>query len=168
MFKYEINFKSSGVQVGDPSLIKEVDSLPYGIKTPLSLGDGRSGIFTMNFDPLSQIEDNLKNLILTNHGERLGNYSYGCNLRSLTTELTSRDDYDQMAMERISSAIRKFMPFVELSTFTSDFGGADSATAGPSQGVPQSMARIDMRIKYSVPRLKVGERSLEVSLYCIG
>ena len=168
MIKHEISFKSSGVQVADPTLIKTVDPSPYGIKTPLSLGEGRSGIFTMHFNPLSQIEDNLRNLILTNHGERLGNFTYGCNLRPLTTELSNQDDFDQLAMERISSSVKRYMSFVELSTFTSDFGGTQSATAGPEQGVAKGMTRVDMRIKYSIPRLRVGERSLEISLYCIG
>ena len=41
-------------------------------------------LFKMNTDPTVQIADNLKNLILTNFGERLGRYSIGCNFTTLT------------------------------------------------------------------------------------
>ena len=53
--KFEINFKSSGVQRGDKNLLKEVQSIPYGIKTPIELGFGRSGIFQMNLKLFSLI-----------------------------------------------------------------------------------------------------------------
>ena len=85
----------------------------YGIKTPLQLGEGRSGIFQMHFNSVENIDDNLKNLILTNSGERLGNYGYGANLRPLVSELSHArlDDFDTIAMESISRAVKKYMPF---------------------------------------------------------
>jgi phage baseplate assembly protein W len=168
MGKAEICFKSCGTQVGDPSLLKTVDPKPYGIKTPVQLGEGRSGIFQMHFNPVEQIDDNLKNLILTNSGERLGNYGYGANLRPLVAEVSAREDFDAMAMDSISRAVQKYMPFVELSTFSSDFGGTDGATPGGQDGVPLSMTRVDLLVKFSVPKLRIGERALNVSLLCIG
>ena len=164
--KREITFKSAGIQTGDPSLLKTVDPTPFGIKTPIDLGTGRSGIFQMHFNPISQIDDNLRNLILTNNGERLGNYAYGANLRPLTTELSALDDFDSIAMDRISAAVKKFMPFVELSTFSSD--AAKIASSAIKEGTIQSMATISLSIKYSIPRIRVGERSLDILIYCIG
>jgi len=160
--KYAINFKGSGIQVSDPSLVKKIDSPPVGIKTPLQLGEGRSGIFTMHFNPISQVDDNLRNLILTNHGDRLGNYNYGANLQPLLTELTSHEDFDQIAMERISDAVRAFMPFVELGTFSS------TAIDDPWIGVSKATATIEMTLKFSIPSLRVGERPLKISLNCMG
>jgi phage baseplate assembly protein W len=160
--KFDINFKGSGVRVGDQSLSQKIDSIPYGIKTPIQVGEGRSGIFKMHFDPISQVDDNLKNLILTNHGERLGNFGYGANLRSLTTELTSQDDFDKIAMERISFAVKQFMPFVELGTFSSN------PVTSPWTGVAKSMAKVDITVKFSIPSLRIGERELNISLHCIG
>ena len=169
MGKRELSFRSVGEQVGNPDLLTPVKPVPYGIKTPLSLGTGMSGIFEMHYNPISQIEDNFRNLILTNHGERLGNHSYGANLRPLTMELSSLDDFDTIAMERISRAVRNHMPFVELSSFSSDFGGSSGgATSGPKDGVATGMTRIDMKIKYSVPQLRVIDRSILVSIYCSG
>tara|TARA_Y100000310_G_scaffold282472_1_gene303742 strand:+ start:1411 stop:1917 length:507 start_codon:yes stop_codon:yes gene_type:complete len=168
MGKREISFRSVGEQTGDPDLLKEVSTVPYGIRTPIALGTGRSGIFEMHYDPVSQIEDNLRNLILTNHGERLGNHSYGGNLRILTAELSSLDDFDTIAMESIRKAVTTSMPFVELSSFSSDFGGTPGATPGPKDGVPAGMTRVDMRIKYAVPQLRVIDRVMSVSIYCAG
>ena len=63
-----IKFKSSGIQTNNPDLLKKIESPPVGIKTPLALGTGRSGIFQMNFNSFDQVADNLKNLILMNSG----------------------------------------------------------------------------------------------------
>jgi phage baseplate assembly protein W len=168
MAKRDITFRSVGVQQGDPGLEKEINIRGFGIKTPIEIGTGRSGIFEMHFNAVSQAEDNLRNLILTNHGERLGNHGYGANLRTLTTEVSSIDDFDTIAMERIRNAVTKHMPFVELSSFSSDFGGTSGASAGPSDGVPAGMTRINMRIKYRIPQLRSPERAIEISMYCVG
>jgi len=165
--KHEIIFKSSGVKRGSPDLLKTVDPKPYGIKTPLQIGEGRSGIFQMHFNPVEQIDDNLKNLILTNSGERIGNYGYGANLRPLLSELNNIMDFDSVAMESISTAVRKFMPFIELSTFASDVGGTQNAVPGPQEGVPVSMTKVNIVVKYSVPKLRLGERALSISILCI-
>jgi phage baseplate assembly protein W len=160
----EISFKSSGIKVSDPSLQKVVNNPPVGIKTPLEIGTGRSGIFQMHFDPVAQIDDNLKNLILTNKGERLGNYSYGADLKRLTTELTAHDDFDALAMTKINKAVKQFMPFVELDSFQSSFG----KTIDKNNSIKGSITKIDLIVRYGIPQLKVTGRVISVSLYCIG
>ena len=61
------------------------------------------------------------------------------------------------------------MPFVELSSFSSDFGGTTGgATAGPKDGVAPGMTRIDMKIKYNVVQLRVIDKAILVSIYCSG
>ena len=158
----EISFKSSGVKTDDPGLLQKVENLPVGISTPVQLGVNRSGLFQMHFDPLTQIADNLKNLVLTNHGERLGNHFFGANLQPLATELSAGDDFDAQAMSRIQEAVRSSMPFVELETFSSGPGQVDRG--GSSDGV----AKIDLSIKFSVPSLGSTGNKITVSLYVIG
>lgn len=162
MGRREISFKSSGVSAGDPDLLKTVDEPPIGIKTPIELGEGRSGIFEMHFNAAGQLEDNLKNLILTNWGERLGNYTYGANLRPLTVELSSQEDFEANAMERIQLAVSKHMSFVTLETFSSD---ADIQI--DKQNAPQSMTIVNLVIKYSAPSMRIINKSLKVGLYCV-
>ncbi|MAF25494.1 hypothetical protein CL634_07985 [bacterium] len=159
-----IKFKSSGVKTGDPNLIKEVSPSPAGIKTPISLGStGRSGIFEMYYNQHDQVTDNLKNLVLTNWGERLGNYYYGANLRSLTTEVTAQEDFEQEAMIRIQTAVRNFMPYVELEEFNSTF----DISVNPDDSI-HGVTVISLTIRYNVPTLRMGTKALQVKLYCIG
>ena len=87
----EITFKSAGTLATDDKYSGTVESVPIGIKTPLQFGLVKSGIFDMNFEYADQINDNLKNLIMTNYGDRLGLYKFGANLRQLVSERTSRD-----------------------------------------------------------------------------
>ena len=159
-----VKFKSSGIQTDDASLIRKIETPPIGIVTPIELGEGRSGIFQMHFNSHKQVADNFKNLILTNWGERLGNFYYGANLRPLTAELTSQDDFDSEAMLRVQTAVRNFMPFIELGTFNSNLDKSIDPTGGGANGI----STISLTIKYSVPQLRIAEKGLVVSLYCIG
>jgi phage baseplate assembly protein W len=158
------SFKSIGTVASDPDLIKgNTQARPFGIKTPLEEGSGRSGIFMMHFDAPAQISDNLKNLILTNNGERLGNFTYGANLRELTAEIIAKEDFDTEAMLRIKDAVRSHMSYVELDTFTTVFTTATDTTISN-----ETIAKVDMTIKYNVPTLRIVGKALEISLVCIG
>ena len=103
------------------------------------------------------LHDNLRNLILTNWGERLCLYDFGANLRPLTTELVSADDFDSQAIERISGAVQRWMPFVTLETF-------ESTTDRISN---KNTAIIKITIVYNIPALNIFKKALEVSLYAI-
>ena len=93
------NFKSSGKTAEQKSIESILKSAtPIGIKTPLRFASG-DGLYGMNYVLSDQVKDNLRNLIMTNWGERLGFYDFGGNLRSLTTEYVSLDDFDSKAIE---------------------------------------------------------------------
>jgi len=154
-----ISFKSSGNRVTDKKFNREVDPQPIGIKTPLRFGSGVSGIFEMHTDIGSQIQDNLKNLILTNHGERLGIYDFGGNLRELTTERLAKDDFDSEVMKRIRTAVEKYMPYVELSSFESSFSDSPAV---------DSIAEVSIKVFYNIPKLGLSNKGIEIILHCIG
>jgi len=150
-------FKSSGIHIDDATLKTEVEVNPVGIVTPVELGgNDRSGLFRMTMDPANQIADNLKNLILTNVGERLGNYAYGANLKPLTAEYTSQENFDAKAMQRIKTAVEAFLPQVELDEF--------SASIVP---LSDAIIRVDMIVRYNIPSVRVQGRVLSVSMYAI-
>lgn len=132
-------------------------TFPFGIKTPLSFGEEGEGIFSMNYSIGEQFADNLRNLILTNWGERLGLYDFGANLRPLTTEFSSQDSFDAEAISRIRVAVQKWMPFVNLETFESDFDQFEN----------KNTAVIKINIIYSIPGIDDIKRSLQVVLYAI-
>jgi hypothetical protein len=88
----------------------------------------------------------------------LGLYAFGANLRELTTEYTNQDDFDKRAMGRISDAIKQWMPYVELETYTATYNKTDNVNT----------AIIQIIIAYNVPSLSVTHRALEVDLYVVG
>ena len=128
--------------------------LPYGIKTPVQLGSSE-GIFAMNYSLSEQFADNLKNLLLTNWGERLGLHNFGANLRPLTTEFVSQDNLESEAMVRIKNAVERWMPFVDLESF--------STTVDRTQN--RNVGVINVNITYNIPALNVVGRGLQITLY---
>jgi phage baseplate assembly protein W len=92
---------------------------PIGIKTPLEKGNSQGEtLFKMNFDIIAQIQDNLKNLIMTQRGERLGFPDYGTSLRAIYSNTTADGDkIAEYASEEIKRAVSKYMPNIELVQF---------------------------------------------------
>jgi phage baseplate assembly protein W len=150
------SFKSAGKTV-EQRLVEQIEStrIPIGIKTPLEIRDGNGNDIFVTYDNLaSVVNDNLRNLLLTNWGERLGFYNFGANLRPLLSDLVSQDDFDAAAIERINAAVTKWMPYVSLENYISDTVRVDN----------QSLARIVLRITYNVPTLGVTNKMLEINL----
>ena len=129
---------------------------PIGIKTPLRPGT-QEGLFAMHYNLPDQVHDNLRNLILTNWGERVGFYDFGANLRPLMTEFVSQDNFDVQAIERISSAVQRWMPFVSLETFESIVDRVQN----------KNTAIIKLTIVYNIPALNVSKKAMQVTLYAI-
>lgn len=123
----------------------------------MELGQGHEGIFAMHTSLRDQIGDNLRNLILTNRGERLGLYNFGANLRELTMERGS-DDFEVEAIIRIREAASKFMPYVDLQTFES------KASRDKSTG----LVKVRIRIAYGVPTLGIARGVIEVVIFVAG
>jgi len=151
------SFKSSGrntsfktTDVQPPTVI-----IPVGIKTPLQLGE--KDVFAMHYSLVDQVHDNLRNLLLTNWGERLGFYYFGANLRELTTEISNVDTFDELAIQRIKQAVGTWMPFVNLKNFSSQIDDASDNKTGI----------IKITITYSVPQLFIENRALQISLFVI-
>jgi len=150
------SFKSVGKTV-EQRLVEQIEStrVPIGIKTPLEIRDGNGNDIFVTYDNLaSVVNDNLRNLLLTNWGERLGFYNFGANLRPLLSDLVPQDDFDTTAIERINAAVTKWMPYVSLENYISDTVRVDN----------QSLARIVLRITYNVPTLGVTNKMLEINL----
>lgn len=130
---------------------------PIGIKTPLELGSTSDGIFRMHRSLADQVKDNLINLIMTNHNERLGFTDFGANLKPLLHELATENG-DQEAMSRISSAVSKYMPFVTLENFMTSIENAEST----------ALSKIKMVISYSVPRASITNQTISFTFNYTG
>lgn len=152
-----IDFKNAGEKISAKKFQAIPNTTPIGFKTPLRLGTSHDGIFAMHLDLGDQIQDNFKNLLLTNHGERLGLYDFGANLRELSME-HGHDTFDAQAIDRIKTTADKYMPFLNLRTFES--------TVLPSlSGIVE---RVDIKIIYDVPRLGIIGKEIVVTIFVRG
>jgi len=154
-----INFKSVGnTTKREEKTVDQGSVLPIGLKTPLRFGNNAEGLFAMHTDVGQQIADNLRNLLLTNHGERLMNYDFGANLQPLVFEVvSSQEGFDDEATTRIKRAVSKFMPFVLLDTFTSTIINHDNLHTG----------KVKINITYSVPEFLITDDEIELTLYIV-
>lgn len=153
------SFKSSG-KTDERRLVEalEISKTPIGIKTPLQINQGEGSEILITYDNLADTtHDNLRNLLLTNWGERLGLYEFGANLRPLMADLVSDDDFDGQAIERISGAVGKWMSYISLENYVSNIDRTDN----------KNVAHINIVITYSIPALGVKGRTLEINLYAM-
>jgi phage baseplate assembly protein W len=131
--------------------------LPIGIKLPLSFGNSSDGLFAMHYDVDSALSDNFRNMIMTNHGERLGLYDFGANLAELAFELGT-DEFDSEAIRRIRRTTEKYMPFIQLLTFEPLVDRNDN----------KEVAKVGVRITYKVSALSQRDRIIEAIVYTAG
>lgn len=151
------SFKSSG-KTQEQRIIETLvtSPIPIGIKTPLRISDSE-GLLDVHYVLADQVNDNLRNLLLTNWGERVGFYDFGANLRELTTEIASQDDFDTSAIERIKSAVGRWMPYIDLEDFESNVNNSNNKNTGI----------IDITVTYNIPSLNVRQKKLVITLYVI-
>ena len=148
------NFKSVGKTKEQTFLDQLVQSKqPVGIKTPLKLGE-TEGILSMHYSLADQVHDNFRNLLLTNWGERLQQYSLGANLGPLLSDYATQDDFDSAAITRINAAVQKWMPYINLQDYISEIDSTQSRGSG----------MIRLTITYGIPALQVEKRALQLSL----
>ena len=104
------------------SLTTSTPKNPIGIKTPLEKGKSQGEtIFRMHYDITDQIQDNLKNLIMTQKGERLGFPDYGTSLRTIYSNVElSEEQIVDYASNEIKNVVTKYMPNINLMQFYSE------------------------------------------------
>ena len=151
------SFKSVGI-TGAELTAQQVAIAPtpirIGIVTPLAIGNNDEGLLAMSYNVGAQMKNNLRDLIMTNWGERLALYDYGSNLQPLVTEYENgKDNFDNNAMQRIMAAVQKYMSYVELDGFNSEARAAENIGVG----------NVVITVDYSIPRANVPTTRLEIS-----
>ncbi|MFA7195813.1 MAG: hypothetical protein WC210_08870 [Candidatus Neomarinimicrobiota bacterium] len=123
---------------------------PFGITTPIQIGS--SDFFKTNMTLMTQIADNFRNLIMTNWGERIMLYDFGANLRQVLSNFNDDEEFDSNAMRLISESVAKWMPYINLDNYASEF-----YTVATNKFVK-------IKISYTVPTLSQNEHAIEVTL----
>lgn len=141
------SFKSVGRSAEDV-LVEQLSATrtPLGVLTPLRFAGFGNDAFAMSYSLADMVHDNLRNLLLTNRGERLVLTNYGANLAPLAAEYASLDDFDATAVERIRSAVQLWMPYVDLDSY------ASTVEAGA----------IVISITYNVPMINIVAKKLQI------
>ena len=81
-----------------------------GLKLPLE--QNRDGFFSRTKTSVEQSKYNIKNLLLTRKGERLGNPQFGSDLINVLFE--QEEDVESKIEESIRSSVSQFLPFVNI------------------------------------------------------
>lgn len=102
-----------------------------GLNLKFPLRKGSAGAFETNKTSLDTVRDNLKVLILTNHGERLVHFDFGANLRPLLFENMSQD-FVVRIQDAIVLAVERWLPFVIIKNIEVRTGQED-LSLGPNE-----------------------------------
>tara|TARA_R100000278_G_C5344938_1_gene119655 strand:+ start:22 stop:477 length:456 start_codon:yes stop_codon:yes gene_type:complete len=97
--------------------VKEIDLNPdkkFGIGFPLNYDRESYGFFKQNSTYYAQIQDNIKNLILTKIGERPGNVDFGCRIHEVIFEQNEPEVLKTKVEESIKEALATWLNHVTL------------------------------------------------------
>ena len=97
-----------------------------GLELPLT--HTPDGYFKRTKTALEQARSNIKNLLLTNKGERLGNPTFGTNLLSLVIS-QENTDLEARVEEEIRAAMSEFLPFINIVNIETNFSDENMSTA---------------------------------------
>ena len=97
-----------------------------GLELPLTYTS--EGYFKRTKTALEQAKSNIRNLLLTNKGERLGNPTFGTNLLSLVFS-QENTDLESRVEEEIRAAMSEFLPFINIVSIETNFSDIDKDTA---------------------------------------
>lgn len=153
-----ISFKSVGDLSNNPRSVQTAQIRPVGILTPIVFSGKIGGPFEMSSSAIDQMVDNFRNMLLTNHGERVPLFDFGANLRSLLTERLALPDYDERAMSLIRQTTEKYMPYISLDDFETQ----------PLQTDQNGISKIRIRVRFSIPRASTSQKNVEIIVTNIG
>jgi phage baseplate assembly protein W len=91
-----------------------IDTQDKSVGLALPIGGASNGYFAVNYTTKNQIKSNLKNLILTEPGERLGNPKFGTPLRKFIFEPYVEGEFENKIENTITTAIKTYLPYVNI------------------------------------------------------
>ena len=106
-----------------PRNAREIDLDPrtyVGLSFPLRADTNNS--FAMTKNSIQQSRHNLRNLLLTYPGERVGNLEFGCRLREVCFEQQD-DELPIKVEEEVKDSVSKWLPYIniqEVNTLTQE------------------------------------------------
>ncbi len=103
---------------------KDLDESTYiGIELPLR--STSQGFFNRSTTTLQQSKSNIKNLLLTKKGERLGNPLFGSDLYKVIFEQEG-DDLEDKVEEAVRSSMSQWLPFIIIEDVQTSFSSRNT------------------------------------------
>jgi phage baseplate assembly protein W len=98
--------------------------MSIGLNFPFALSTGSLGYLEVTHDVVQAITANVRSLLLTNWGERVMHFDFGCNLREFLFEPRTQQIRARIA-DRVQSQLTRWMPFIKLTGLFVVFDGED-------------------------------------------
>lgn len=97
-----------------------IDSQDRSVGIALPLGSSNNGYFATNYTTKDQIKTNLRNLILTEPGERIGNPEFGTPLRRFIFEPYMEGEFEAGIEDAITTSVNTYMPYLNIESIIFD------------------------------------------------
>lgn len=163
------SFKSAGIKFDDRKVQNNEITLKktaIGIKTPLMFSsEATTGLFELHYDALEQVKDNLRNLVKTNRGERLGRENYGCNLNSILFDYARIGEFENQLSKEINQQVELFLPFVQVKSITFlDYFSKNTSNVSSKSVNSIGIYPVLISITYDVPKIGASNQILQIVL----
>ena len=122
-----------------------------GLELPLT--HTRDDFFKRTKTALEQAKSNIKTLLLTNKGERLGNPTFGTNLLSLVFS-QENTDLESRVEEEIRASMSEFLPFINIVSIETNFSDTN-----------KNVANVTLEFTLNVDVTSKDSLSLDLSTY---
>ena len=107
--------------------------MSIGYTLPFSKSGDTVGLFEMTNDDISATKENIKSLLLTNWGERVNHYNFGCNFIEFLFENIHPEELKSKVADRVLSQIEMWLPYLTISNLNVNLAEDDSNV--PENGV---------------------------------
>ena len=117
-----------------------------GLEFPLKYTS--TGFFKRTKTALEQTKHNIKNLLLTRKGERVGNPTFGSNLHATLFE-PQIESFEDTVEEAVRSSITEWLPFVSVEDIITSMSDANTVTINITFGIntdPTSLEQIEISL----------------------
>lgn len=123
--------------------------MSIGVTFPFALSTGTLGYLEVTQDVLSAIRSNARSLLLTNWGERVMHFDFGCNLREFLFEQKGNQLRARIS-DRVTAQFGRWMPYLAVRRVFIVFSDEDFS-------VPDPGFRIDLELTYGNIPVKLFE-----------
>lgn len=123
--------------------------MPISVSFPFALATGSVGYLEPTESIVDALRSNVRSLLVTNWGERVMHYDFGCNFREYLFEPRTQSLKISIA-SRVQSQLGRWMPFVTLRGIFVRFSEDDPSVPDPGFSVRLEMVYGNVPINLSV------------------